>query len=344
MDSRKAKKRALVGIVVSMLAVGFDLTSTKVALPTMEADLGASTGEMQWIVDSYAIAFAACMLPAGLLGDRFGRRKLLVTGLVIFMIGSCVGVSADSSGLVIAARAVMGFGGALIMPLALAVLSSLFEGAERTKAIGVVTAGASIGMPLGPLLGGWLLDNFWWGSIFVLNIPLVAVGIAVCMLIPDTRDPSAPRVDVLSAALGILGVGALVFGVIETPTRGWGDALIVATLAGSVVLLGGPMLRERRAERPMLDLRLLSNPAFGWNTLVAVLATFVVTGPAVRGAAVPADGEGQRSALPPERAGSGTGVLTTLRQVGGAIGVAVLGSLLSMKFTDQLDTNGLPAG
>ncbi|WP_328349253.1 MFS transporter [Streptomyces sp. NBC_00445] len=426
-DSQKAKRWALVGIVVSVLVLGFDLTIMNVALPTMAADLGASTGELQWIVDSYAVVFAACMLPAGLLGDRFGRRKLLVTGLVIFMIGSCMGVFADSSAMVIAARTVMGAGGALIMPLSLAVIPSLFEGAERTKAIGAVTAGASIGMPLGPLLGGWLLDNFWWGSIFVLNIPLVAIGIAVCMLIPDTRDPSAPRVDVFSTALGVLGLGALVFGVIEAPSRGWGDALVVATLVGSVVLLVGLVLRERRAERPMLDLRLLGDRAFGWNTLVAVLATLVVTGllfvtpqylQAVMGndpfgtglriaplmiglivvgkqapklmerfgsrplitlgmvlfavamllgsrtdvsdgygytalwltitgfgfgfAMVPAM-DGAIGALPQDRAGSGTGLLSTLRQVGGAIGVAVLGSVLSTRFIDGIDTDGLPA-
>lgn len=427
LDTQKRKRWALVGIVVSVLVLGFDLTIMNVALPTMSAELGASTGELQWIVDAYAVVFAACMLPAGLLGDRFGRRKLLVAGLSIFMIGSLMGVFADSTALVIAARTVMGLGGALVMPLALAVIPSLFEGAERTKAIGAVTAGASIGMPLGPLLGGWLLDNFWWGSIFVLNLPLVAVGIAVCMMIPETRDPSAPRVDAFSAALGVLGLGALVFGVIEAPTRGWGDALIVATLAGSVVLLAGLVLRERRTERPMLDLPLLGNPAFGWNTLVAVLATLVVTGllfvlpqylqavegndpfgtglritPLMIGLLVvgknapklmerfgnrplvilgmmlfavamllgsrtdASDGYGYVAlwltitgfgfgfamvpamdcavaALPKERAGSGTGLLTTMRQVGGAIGVAVLGSLLSTRFTDQLDTDGLPA-
>jgi EmrB/QacA subfamily drug resistance transporter len=427
-NPEKAKWWALVGIVVSVLVLGFDLTILNVALPTMAADIGASTSELQWIVDSYAVVFAACMLPAGLLGDRFGRRKLLVTGLGIFLLGSVVGVFADTPSMVIAARTVMGVGGALVMPLALSVIPSLFSAEDRTKAIGAVTAGASIGMPLGPLLGGWLLDNFWWGSIFLINIPLVAIGIVTCMLlIPETRDPSAPRVNVISAALSIIGLGALVFGVIEAPGRGWSDALVLTSLVGSVVLLAALVLRERQTERPMLDISLLSNRSFGWNTVVAVVVTLVVTGllfvlpqylqavqgndpfgtglrlvPMMVGLLVVAkaapkmmerfgnrvvvslgmvlfavalllgaqtdasDGYGYTAlwltltgfafgfamvpamdaalaALPRERAGSGTGLLTTLRQVGGALGVAILGSLLSSRFIDRLDTEGLPA-
>lgn len=424
------KKRwlALVALAISMLVIGFDLTILNVALPTMAADIGADTGDLQWIVDSYIVVFAAGMLPAGMIGDRFGRRRMLVTGLVIFLAGSVVGALVSTPGPVIAARTIMGVGAALMMPLALAIIPSLFKGDERTKAVGAVTAAFAIGTPFGPLLGGWLLDNYWWGSIFVLNIPLVAIAIAACvLLIPETRDPSAPVVDPLSMALSIVGLGALVYGVIEAPAQGWSDPLILAALVGGALMLIALVARERRVARPLLDLELLANPVFRWNTVVAVLASFVMLGllfvlpqflqsvqgndafgtglrlmplmiglivvartvPALLarlgprrvvaaglvvfgfalllGSTTDADSgygftalwltiigfglgfalvpttDAALGALPEDREGSGTGLLTTLRQVGGAIGIAVLGSLLSGAFTGRLDTAGLPA-
>ncbi|WBB63478.1 MFS transporter [Streptomyces sp. WMMC500] len=418
---------ALGGLVVSVLVLGFDLTILNVALPTMAADIGATTGELQWIVDAYAVVFAACMLPAGLLGDRFGRRRMLVAGLVIFLAGSLAGPFVSSPEAVIAVRTVMGLGGALIMPLALSVIPTLFGDEERATAVGAVTAGMAVGMPAGPLLGGWLLDHYWWGSVFVVNVPLVVLGIAAALLlIPETRDPSVPRVDPVSAVLSALGLGALVLGVIEGPTRGWDDPLVAGSLAGSAALLGRLALRERRATRPMLDLELLGDRAFRWNAIVAVLATFVVAGllfllpqylqavmghdpfgtglrlmPLMAGLLVAAraapalmarygsrtvvsagmalfafamllgirtdafDGyafmavwlsvtglglgcalvptmDAALGALPSGRAGGGTGLLITLRQVGGAMGVALLGSLLNGVFTDRLDTEGVP--
>jgi EmrB/QacA subfamily drug resistance transporter len=419
---------ALVGLIISVIVLGFDLTIMNVALPTMAADIGASTGELQWIVDAYAVVFAAAMLPAGLLGDRFGRRKLLVTGLMIFMGGSILGAVVSTPGPVIAARAIMGLGAALIMPLALSVIPTLFKGEEQTKAVAAVTVGMSVGLPFGPLISGWLLDHFWWGSVFVINIPLVAVGIVACLaLIPETRDPSSPTIDPVSAALGILGLGALVYGFIEAPVEGWSDPVIVTSMVAGVLMLIGLVMRARRQTRPMLDLELLRNPAFRWNTIIATLAMFIMTGlvfvlplylQAVRG--YDAFGTGLRllpllvgmivvaravppltarfgsrpvivaglalfgialllgsttdtdtgygftalwmtitglgvsftmmpamdnalAALPSGREGTGTGLLTTLRQVGGAIGVALLGSMLNAVFTDRIDTAGLPA-
>jgi EmrB/QacA subfamily drug resistance transporter len=427
MMTPKRRWLALVALGISVLVLGFDLTILNVALPTMAADIGATTGDLQWIVDSYIVVFAAGMLPAGLIGDRFGRRRMLVAGLVIFLAGSVVGALASTPGPVIAARTIMGFGAALIMPLALAVLPSLFKGEERTKAVGGLTAAMAVGMPFGPLLGGWLLDNFWWGSIFVLNIPLVAVGIVACLLlIPETRDPSAPFVSPLSVVLSVVGLGALVYGVIEAPSEGWTDPVIVAAMVGGALMLVALVMRERRAARPVLDLELLANPVFRWNTAVAVLASFVMLGlifvlpqylqsvqgndafgtglrmmplmvgmlfvaraaplliarfgsrPVVvaglvifafallLGSRAEADSgygytalwvtitgfglgfafvptmDAALGALPENREGSGTGLLTTLRQVGAAIGVALLGSLLNWAFTDRLDTDGLP--
>jgi EmrB/QacA subfamily drug resistance transporter len=419
---------ALAALAVCMLVIGFDLTILNVALPEMAAQLGAGTGEMQWIVDAYIVVFAATMLPAGLLGDRFGRRRLLVAGLAVFLAGSLMGAMVDEPEWIIAARTLMGLGAALVTPLALSVLPSLFEDEkERTKAIGIITAAVAGGMPIGPIVGGWLLDHFWWGSVFLVNVPLAALGIGVCLLLlPDSRDASAPHVDVISAVLSVTGLGSLVFGIIEGPVRGWGDPLVVGSFAASVALLTALVVRERRVERPMLDLALLSRPGFRWNALAATLITLVLAGllfilpqylqavlgldafgtglrllPLMAGLIVAARGagpltakfgagtsisgglavlafaaflgartdvgdgygltatwltitgfgvgfamvpamDGALAALPPAHAGSGSGLLMTVRQTGAAIGVALLGSLLSGTYTDELDTDGLP--
>ncbi|SDM95521.1 drug resistance transporter, EmrB/QacA subfamily [Streptomyces sp. cf386] len=419
---------ALGALVASMLTLGFDMTILNVALPTMAADLGASTGEQQWMADAYVVVFAALMLPAGLLGDRFGRRRMLITGLGIFLVGSLVGALAGDVNTVIAARAVMGVGAALVTPLALAVLPSLFGPDERTKAVGIVSAASALGLPLGPIIGGWLLNHFWWGSVFLVNVPMAAIGIAACVfLLPETRDPASPKVDTLSTALTVTGLGALIYAIIEVPTRGWGDALVLAVFAASVVLIAALVLRERRVERPMLDMSLLAHRGFLLNTIAATLVMFVLTGllfvlPPYLQAVLGHDalGTGVRllpmmggilvasrtappvvtrfgaratvsaglvvlafaaflgsrttvdsgygftalwlsltglgfgfslmpamsnalGTLPRDRAGSGSGLLMTLRQVGGAIGIALLGSLLSSAFRDRLDVTGLPA-
>lgn len=418
---------ALGAMVASMLVLGFDMTILNVALPTMAQQLGATTGQQQWMADAYVVVFAALMLPAGLLGDRFGRRRMLITGLGIFLVGSLIGSLTTSVGAVIAARAVMGIGGALVMPLAMAVLPTLFPAEERTKAMGIVTAASALGLPLGPLVGGFLLDHFWWGSVFLVNVPMVAIGITACaLLLPETRDPAAPRVDAVSTALTAAGLGSLIYGIIEAPTRGWGDSVVLATLAAGVVLITGLVVRERRAARPMLDMKLLGHRPFLLNTLAATLVMFILSGlmfvlpqylqavlgndafgtgvrmmPLMAGLMVAAKGSepvvrrfGARGAisaglivlafaaflgarttvdsgygftalwltitgvgfgfamvpamtaalatLPPDRAGSGSGLLMTVRQVGSAIGIALLGSLLAGIFTDRLDVAGLP--
>ncbi|KUM88765.1 MULTISPECIES: DHA2 family efflux MFS transporter permease subunit [Streptomyces] len=419
---------ALAALVASMLTLGFDLTILNVALPTMAADLDAGTGAQQWMADAYVVVFAALMLPAGLLGDRFGRRRMLITGLAVFLAGSLVGALADNVNAVIAARAVMGVGGALVTPLALSVLPTLFAPDERTKAVGIVSAASALGLPLGPIIGGWLLNHFWWGSVFLVNVPMAAIGIAACVfLLPETRDPSSPRVDALSTALTVTGLGALVYAIIEAPTRGWGDPLVLGMLAGSVVLIAGLVLRERRIERPMLDMTLLTHRGFLFNTIAATLVNFILSGllfvlppflqavlghdalgtgvrllPMMGGlllasrlapkvvtrfgaratvsaglvvlafsgllgsrttvdsgygfvalwlsltgfgfglSLIPAM-NGGLSALPRDRAGSGSGLLMTMRQVGGAIGIALLGSLLAGTFRDRLDVTGLSA-
>ncbi|WP_369391572.1 MFS transporter [Streptomyces sp. CG1] len=428
-DTRRDPRRwwALGALVASMLVLGFDSTILNVALPTMAGQLGATTGQQQWMADAYIVVFAALMLPAGLLGDRFGRRLMLIAGLTVFLGGSVLGALAGDVNAVIAARAVMGIGGALIMPLALAVLPALFGPEERGKAVGLITAASALGMPLGPLVGGFLLNHFWWGSVFLINIPMAGIGIAACFfLLPETRDPATPKVDAVSTALTVAGLGALIYAIIEAPDRGWGDGLELAMFAAAAVLLGSLVLRERRMSRPMLDMGLLTHRGFLLNTVAATLAMFVLSGlmfavptylqavlghdafatglrllPMMAGLLIAAksaqpfvarfgsravvsaglvvlafaallgsrttvhDGygftalwlsiaglgfgfsmvpamDGALGALPAARAGSGAGLLSTFRQVGGAIGIALLGSLLASAFRDRLDVAGLP--
>lgn len=429
-ESRPDPRRwwALGALIASMLTLGFDMTILNVALPTMAGDLGATTGQQQWMADAYVVVFAALMLPAGLLGDRFGRRLMLITGLGLFLAGSLVGALAGDAHWVIAARAFMGVGGALVTPLALSVLPSLFGPAERTKAVGVISAASALGMPLGPIIGGWLLNHFWWGSVFLVNVPMAAIGIAACvLLLPETSDPASPKVDVLSTALTATGLGALIYAIIEAPDRGWGDALVLAAFAAAVVLLTALVLRERQATRPMLDMTLLAHRGFLFNTLAATLVMFVLSGllfvlppylqavlghdafgtglrllPMMGGLLLAARGaqpvvarfgpravvsaglavlafsallgsrttvdsgygftalwlsvagvgfgfsvvpamDGALGTLPRDRAGSGSGLLMTLRQVGAAVGIALLGSLLASAFRDRIDVAGLPA-
>ncbi|KPI06083.1 drug resistance transporter, EmrB/QacA subfamily [Actinobacteria bacterium OK074] len=418
---------ALGALVASLLALGFDTTILNVALPTIAGDLGASTGQQQWMADAYILVFASLMLPAGLLGDRFGRRRVLIVGLGLFLAGSLVGTLVDDVTPVIVARALMGIGGALVMPLAMAVLPSLFGPGERTRAVGIVSAAGALGMPLGPIIGGWLLDHFWWGSIFLVNVPMAAIGIFACVfLLPETKDPSSPRVDVASTALTAAGLGVLIYAIIEAPGDGWAAPRILACFAGAAVLLALLVLRERRAVRPMLDLALLGHRGFLLNTLATTLGLFILSGllfvlpgylqavlghdafatgvrmlplmagllVASRGAAPLVAKVGARSvisaglvvmafaaflgsrttvdsgygftvlwlsitglgfgfalipamdaalgSLPSDRAGSGSGLMLTVRQVGSAIGVALLGSLLASGYDGELDTSGLP--
>lgn len=231
------------------------------------------------MADAYVVVFAALMLPAGLLGDRFGRRLMLIAGLGIFLAGSVVGALAGDVNAVIVARAVMGVGGALVTPLALSVLPSLFGPDERTKAVGIISAASALGLPLGPIIGGWLLNHFWWGSVFLVNVPMAAIGITACVfLLPETRDPASPKVDTVSTALTAGGLGALIYAIIEAPTRGWGDPLVLGMFGAAVVLLAGLVLRERRTERPMLDMTLLAQRGFLFNTVAATLVMFVLSG------------------------------------------------------------------
>ena len=219
----RARRWWMLGVTcLSVVVVALDLTILNIALPSISAELHASTRDLQWIVDAYSLAFAAVMLPAGLAGDRFGRRRLLLAGLAVFLGASvwcALSVSAEE---LIAARAVLGLGAGMVFPLSLAVVSAGFSDAERPKAIGILTAVVAAGLPLGPVLGGVLLQHFSWHSVFWINVPAVCVTLAAgAVLVPESRNPAAPPLDVLGVLLSAGAVTCLVWGVIDGPEYGW---------------------------------------------------------------------------------------------------------------------------
>ncbi|MCP2336741.1 DHA2 family efflux MFS transporter permease subunit [Actinomadura rupiterrae] len=278
--SAKARRWSGLGaLALALLALGFDMTILNVALPTLSVELHAGTSQLQWIVDAYILVFAALLLPAGLLGDRFGRKRLLLTGLALFGAASLGGSLVDGADGLIVARMFMGIGAGMVMPLSMSMLPAIFPPEERTRAVAVWSGAMALGLPLGPLLGGILLEHFWWGSIFLINVPVVVVGgIAVALLLPESRDPSVPRLDLPGAALSAGGLALLVYGVIQAPENGWTSPAVVAAITGGVVLLAALVVRESRIAQPLMDLRLFRSPAFLWGTLAGAVGTVVMSG------------------------------------------------------------------
>jgi MFS transporter, DHA2 family, multidrug resistance protein len=283
-NSERRRWWALGALALSVLVVGLDLTVLNLALPTLGTDLHASTSDLQWFVDSYSLVLAAALLPAGLLGDRLGRKKLLVPALVLFGVASLACAYSHSSGELIAARAVLGLGAAVILPLSLAVIPVLFTPEERQKAIAVVMAAVFVGYPLGPILGGWLLDNYWWGSVFLINVPVIAIAlIAVALLMPESRSEQRPRIDLVGVAVSSIGLVALVYGAIRAGEDGWGDATALATMAAGIVVLAAFYLWERRVSRrqggqSLVQLSLFESAGFTWGTILSTLVSFALFG------------------------------------------------------------------
>jgi MFS transporter, DHA2 family, multidrug resistance protein len=436
---------ALGALAVSVLVVGLDLFVLSLALPTLAVDLHASTGDLQWFVDAYSLVLAAALLPAGLLGDRIGRKKLLTGALVMFGIASLLCAYSSSTGELIAARAVLGLAAAVILPLSLAVLPVMFAPEERPRAIAVVGGATFIGYPLGPILGGWLLDNYWWGSVFLINVPIVVLAlVAVTFWMPESRGTARFRIDGTGVVISSAGLVALTYGVIRAGQDGWSDAPALGAMVSGAIILAAFVLWERRIGRrgrqPLVDLSLFQSAGFTWGTVLATMISFALFGltfampqffldvkglnsfasgirllPLIAGLAIglgvgqrlqsprkSADGKPARpplmaarpvgaggfaimavalalgtatsaasgtgfisawfvvtgvglglamptmlnaalSALAPERSGSGSALMTAMRQVGATIGVAVLGTVLSSVYRSQLALPGLPA-
>jgi DHA2 family multidrug resistance protein-like MFS transporter len=418
---------ALGAMSVSLIVVGLDLTVLNVALPTLATDLGASTSQLQWFANAYTLVLAALLLPAGLLGDRFGQKWLLLGALITFGAASAACAFASTPGQLIAARAALGIGAAFLIPLSMSLLNVLFAPGERARAMTIWVMANSLGIPLGPVLGGWLLDHYRWGSVFLINVPLVLIGaVAVAVLIPATRGHRSGRIDGLGIVLSGAGLVALTYGFVAAGERGWGDALTLSSIFGGAVVLAVFVLWQTRTTDALVDLALFRSARFTWGTVVATLASFALMGllfvlpqlfqavqgadalvtglrllPIIGGLLVGAkvaerlvqvagvrvtvaagfvlmlaglaigaftdagDGYGFVAVwvslvglsigftLPPvmdlaigalsvERSGSGSGLIQALRQVGGTIGVAILGTVLNSAYRSNLDVSGLP--
>ncbi len=416
-------------LCVSLLIIVVDNTIVNVALPTLVRELGTNISQLQWVVDIYTLAFAGLLLLAGTLGDRFGRRRSLTAGLVVFGLASTAAAFSNGVSELIAARAVMGAAAAFIMPATLSILTNVFTDArERAAAIGIWAGVAGAGVAIGPVAGGFLLDHFWWGSVFIVNVPIVIGAlIAGRFLVPESRASDRQRLDLVGAALSIIGLVSLVWAIIEAPDHGWGGARTLGGFLVALVAIASFITWERRIPQPMLDVRFFKNPRFsaasgtitliffalfgfiflstqylqfilGYSPLGAGLRTVpfaaammvaaptsskivellgtkrtVMMGMVTFGAGLlvastctvgsgypriglamvllglglgmsaPPATESVMGSLPPDRAGVGSAVNDTTREVGGALGVAIVGSLMSSIYGPRV-IDRLPRG
>jgi EmrB/QacA subfamily drug resistance transporter len=271
--------KTLAVLALSLLIIGLDNTVLNVALPTLQTHFGASGSTLQWIVDAYLLSFAGVLLTMGTLGDRFGRKRALQTGLGLFGAASVLAACAQSADQLIALRAAMGIGGAMIMPATLSVIMDIFPREERGKAIGIWSAIAGVGIGLGPFVGGLLLEWFSWSSVFWLNVPIVGIAVvAGLVLVPESRDPKPGAFDLPGAGLSIAMLTTLVYAIIEATPRGWTDPVVLACFAASAVLAVAFVVWERRVASPMLPLRFFADPRFSVASLSIGLVFFAMMG------------------------------------------------------------------
>ena len=271
---------ALAVLLLCAFSVTVDTTIVNVTLPTLSTALGASTRELQWIVDAYTLVFAALVLAAGGLGDRFGRRRMLLIGLSVYFLANGGAALADSSGALIAWRAIMGLGAAIIFPATLSTIVHLFtERGPRAKAIGLWGATTGIAVALGPIVGGAVLESSGWQAAFWLKLPLAALAFALVLaFVPESGDPSRPRIDRAGLVLSSLAVFALVFTIIEAPEYGWLAARSVVGFAVAVLAFAAFVAQEMRADSPLLDVRLFRNPRFSAASAAITFSFFALFG------------------------------------------------------------------
>ena len=270
----------LLGVLcLSLVMVVMAVSSLNVAIPTIQRELGASATTLQWIVDAYALVFAGLLLTAGALGDRFGRRKALLGGLAVFGVGALVSGLAGSASLIIVGRGIQGVGAAFVMPATLSLITAIFPPDERQRAIAIWVGFAGAGGAIGPIVSGALLEQFWWGSAFLVNIPVIIVtAVAVAMYSPESRDDAATPLDPRGALLSLTGLGALLFAIIEGPERGWTDPFVVTTFVAAAALITLFVLWERIAEHPMLPLKFFADRRFSVGSAVVTTSFFVMFG------------------------------------------------------------------
>ncbi|MFD7867537.1 MFS transporter [Streptomyces sp. NPDC059783] len=414
-------------LMFSLLIVVLDNSILNVAVKTIASPaptgLGATQSELEWAINSYTLVFAGLLFTAGLLGDRMGRKKVLLFGIVLFGLGSALAAMSGSPAELITWRAVMGFGAAFVMPATLAVLMNVFERDEQPKAIGIWAGSVGLGIAIGPITGGLLLEHFWWGSIFLVNVPVVVIAvIAMAVLVPESKDPRPGRLDPVGVVLSVIGLVLLVYGIIRGgELADFTDASVLLPVLGGLAVLVVFVLHEKRSSSPAIDITYFRKPAFsaavaaialvffalmgvtffsafymqsvrGWSALqsgllilplavaqmvfaprarhvvarfgaraVCTVGMLAVAAGLAAFALFDADtpvwvmcvvffvqGTGMAHVMPPvtvavmqalprEKAGSGSAVNNTFRQVGGALGIAVLGSVLSTVYRGDIE-------
>ncbi len=254
-------------LVLSLLIVFVGNSSLNVTLPTLSRDLHATTSELQWVVAIYSLVFAGLLFTTGALGDRYGRKGALQSGLLLFLVAAGLAARSNAMWQLIACRAVMGAAAALIMPSTLSILINVFPANERAKAIAIWASFTGAAGAIGPVVSGWLLGHFWFGSVFLVNVPIILVAlVAGFFLVPDSRDPEEASLDPVGAILSIIGIVALVYGLIEAPDKGWSSTMTLGAFGLSVIVLTIFALWELRVENPMLDIRYFRNPSFSVGT------------------------------------------------------------------------------
>ena len=266
-------------LCLCLLVIGLDNTILNVALPTLVRDLHASQSQLQWIVDAYTIVYASLLLTSGSLGDKFGRKRALTVGLVVFGFGSVASAFSGSAALLIAARGLAGVGGCIIMPATLSILTNVFPAEERGQAIGIWAGVSGLGIVVGPTIGGYLLQHFWWGSVFLVNVPVVVVALAAGhAVVPDSRDPTSPRLDPMGTVLSAFGLVGLLYAIIDGPVQGWTSPTVVGGFVVGVVLFAAFIWWELRSDHPMLDVRFFRNPRFSGASIAVTLIFFAMFG------------------------------------------------------------------
>jgi EmrB/QacA subfamily drug resistance transporter len=265
---------------VTLLLISMDNTVLNVALPSIVRSLGASSSQLQWMVDAYAVVFAGLLLTLGALGDRIGRKWVFMCGLAVFGGGSAAAAMSQSPDGLTLARAVMGVGAAALMPSTLSILTNVFTGdADRARAIGIWSGSTGLGVAAGPILGGFLLAHFWWGSVFLINVPIAVLGlVAAVWLIPNSRTANASPPDPVGSVLSMVGLGLLLWGIIEAPSRGWSSTAIMSALCGAVGIIAVFVLWEHHCDHPMLPTRFFANRRYSAAIGALALVLFALMG------------------------------------------------------------------
>jgi len=275
------RRWVILGVLcTSLIIIVIGNTSLNVALPKMSEALGLSNSQQQWVVDAYSLIFAGMLFTAGTLGDRFGRKGFMQAGIILFGAASAFATFvANSAGEVIAARAVMGIGGALVMPATLSILVNSFPSHERAKAIGIWAGIAGGGGAVGLVLGGWLVEHFWWGSAFAINVPVTIIALVLgARIVPTSKDRHPSKLDPMGAALSMAGLGVFVYGLIEAPKWGWGSTSSLGVIGAGVALLAVFVMWELRNSSPMLDVRLFKDRRFGVSSIGMMLVFLTMFG------------------------------------------------------------------